>query len=626
MGRIRSFSLIFVLLTFLSLVFLKPLAWGASLPPEAEKLANVCFKDISKQPGLIALIDQEDACRKLKSTIVKSNKLNNLQKFVLLVPIEGQVSDIRVEFLNRMSGSVLYPDSVIIPAVITFKQLTDKKPLDLLLKGIKNVKDMKLKKDLCEASFKIVKAGIMYDLMLLEYMKSLDEAVCLKNYFAWENVCSSLYPRAMKADEVKKDFESLFKTLNKFFKGKSLTCKEVREVYDYFNTIHDDVALSTVLNRYSKCFSEEVVKYMLAVSYYRHGKGYMVRPNLLKRINPGTEIKGKKLCSFAENLEKLRKDASPFFLKSIREASDLLQLCKKKGDAKCILGAAQIGIFACKDYISLYTYLVNKKDKENVTKSLDYVYQHLKDFVVSVLEVKDKLNGKQRHVASDLVKQALRYTSTEVYDGYFFSPVTAKKNFVFDFKKSPCLKDYIPLFTVVTSELEQKWLGALKDRLGFSRPPAIPASANKSSGAFGLEPKYRKLWKLLRPHMPEKINCRYASVNGAVTYDCGFLTVRTMEGSKNFSISANFKLSINRQIALLAKKRGVMVSPSMDFTPAFIRFIIQKVVPPYYWQGWRYNKYYDKVAIVGTALNDMILNADIKALNSLIEAFVKEKF
>jgi len=123
-------------------------------------------------------------------------------------------------------------------------------------------------------------------------------------------------------------------------------------------------------------------------------------------------------------------------------------------------------------------------------------------------------------------------------------------------------------------------------------------------------------------------SCQYDYFNGHVTEKCGSFTLEYSDSNpKSFRITSNFSNSLSSQIRAIASKRGVTLSIGFDLTPALIRWIVDKV-PERAWGYWKRtkNSYNARVLLTAAALSDMVMAADIKTLNMIIEYFVNEKF
>ena len=141
------------------------------------------------------------------------------------------------------------------------------------------------------------------------------------------------------------------------------------------------------------------------------------------------------------------------------------------------------------------------------------------------------------------------------------------------------------------------------------------------------------LFSLFRKHLPREYRSAKTCINGVCIEDCGAFRIKYPEDNPHqFSIEGNLKLSLNKQIAFVANKRGIVVSPSLDLTPAFISYVIENIIPERYWYMWKgyvnstsTSQYVIKLIVATYGLNNTVLKADIKTLNELIELFVKEQ-
>jgi ankyrin repeat protein len=150
---------------------------------------------------------------------------------------------------------------------------------------------------------------------------------------------------------------------------------------------------------------------------------------------------------------------------------------------------------------------------------------------------------------------------------------------------------------------------------------------------YGASSGKTALWFFsFKKYLPHEYSCSERWHNGEVTIDCGSFTIRYaliikpgMSDFFPFRIESNFSGSINRQIISLAGRSGIRISTGFDLTPALIKWMIKKI-PQEYWASWNKVTYESKIIIVATGLNNLILNADFKTLNMILEDFIKEKF
>ena len=132
--------------------------------------------------------------------------------------------------------------------------------------------------------------------------------------------------------------------------------------------------------------------------------------------------------------------------------------------------------------------------------------------------------------------------------------------------------------------------------------------------------------------MTKSYSCSYESVNGAVTEKCGpFVLYYSEDNPRAFRIESNFSSCINSQIKALIIGRGITIAAGFDMTPALIKWLIDEM-PHGLWKIYepliekKPVPYNVKVIIVAHALNNLILNADIKTLNLILKDFIKDKF
>ena len=142
------------------------------------------------------------------------------------------------------------------------------------------------------------------------------------------------------------------------------------------------------------------------------------------------------------------------------------------------------------------------------------------------------------------------------------------------------------------------------------------------------ETKTLAVVNLLKRHMPRSYTCNYESRNGRVIEDCGVFTLKYSETNERyFTLDGNFKIGLNKQIAYMANKRGFSVSPSLDLSAAFVKYLIDDCFPSGVWRGWKkaQTSYTPKVIITTFTLVRAIQDADLRPINTLVDFFIAEK-
>ena len=127
------------------------------------------------------------------------------------------------------------------------------------------------------------------------------------------------------------------------------------------------------------------------------------------------------------------------------------------------------------------------------------------------------------------------------------------------------------------------------------------------------------------------MRCNSEYINGVTTYNCGVIVVRCSEGA-NFtnnscSVTSNYSTAVDTQVAKVLQSHGYNVSSQLNLASAFTSYVTKSLYDCYTNHFFTVHEkyFYQKLALTGAILADMINNADVIQFQKLVNLFVKNK-
>jgi len=239
---------------------------------------------------------------------------------------------------------------------------------------------------------------------------------------------------------------------------------------------------------------------------------------------------------------------------------------------------------------------------------------------VFVLDVKDSI--------SDAVKTIdnLKTKFTKELAGFSkeLETIYNKHNYIFEFK----LRTFCRLWAGRYYELSSKGLENIEKLLTeelYDPQSTKGALVNSTMKHFINFLDWKHKFKM---YIPTRYSCGNHVINDVCKIDCGsFMVKYSTKNYELFSVEGRFGIKLNRQIAFIADKSGIMVSPHFDLTTAFIKYIINRAYKNEIVRDDIRTEegLISRVIFVTYGLINLTNKGEIQLLNRMIEDFVIEK-